>query len=240
VTAPRWLETSPVAHRGLHDEGVPENSLEAVERAIEAGYAAEIDVRLSADDVPIVFHDERVDRLTEAAGPVAEREWNELAELTLAGTTQRVPRLSTVLDRVDGRAPLLVELKNWGVPGALEQGVHAAAADYEGPLAVQSFNPRSMAWFERHAPDIPRGQVSGPLDQVPLEWYKRELVKRLLVNAVSRPDFVAYEHEALPYWPVSAARWLGLPVLGWTIRSPEEMGTARPHVDNVIFEGFEP
>jgi glycerophosphoryl diester phosphodiesterase len=148
--------------------------------------------------------------------------------------------LTTLLDRVDGRAPLLLELKNWGAPGELERQVAAAIDSYEGPVAVQSFNPRSMAWFQRHRPQVPRGQVSGPLAGIALARYKKELVKRLLVNAISRPAFVAYEHDALPYWPVTIARRLGLPILGWTIRSPEELGTARPHVDNVIFEGFEP
>lgn len=240
MPAPRWIEEQPIAHRGLHGQGVPENSLAAIEAAIEAGYAAEIDVRLSADEVAIVFHDEAVDRLTEATGPTSERTWEELSRLTLADTTSRVPRLESVLDRVDGRAPLLVELKNWGAPGSLEQRVATAVAGYEGPLAVQSFNPRSLAWFQRNAPSVPRGQVSGPLEGVPLEWYKRALVQRLLVNAVSRPDFVAYQHEALPYWPVRLARASGLPILGWTVTSPAERQAARDHVDNVIFEGFRP
>lgn len=240
MSAPRWIVETPIAHRGLHGEGAPENSLEAIEAAIEAGYAVEIDVRLSADGVPIVFHDETLDRLTEVGGAVDETAWERLAELRLAGTASRVPRLETVLERVDGRAPLLVELKNWGAPGALEQQVARALERYDGPVAVQSFNPRSMAWFHRHVPSIPRGQVSGPLEGIPLAWYKRALVQRLLVNAVSRPSFVAYEHDALPYWPVRVAREWGLVVLGWTIRSPEQLEAVRPHVDNVIFEGFRP
>lgn len=240
MPAPRWIEARPIAHRGLHGEGVPENSLAAVEAAIEAGYAAEIDVRLSADEVPIVFHDESVDRLTEATGSTDERTWEQLSGLTLADTTSRVPRLETVLDRVDGRTPLLVELKNWGAPGTLERRVAGAVETYDGPVAVQSFNPRSLAWFQRHAPSIPRGQVSGPLEGIPLAWYKRALVQRLLVNAVSRPDFVAYQHDALPYWPVRLARASGRPILGWTLTSPAEHEAALPHVDNVIFEGYRP
>ena len=240
MPAPEWIRSTPIAHRGLHGEEAPENSLAAVEAAIEAGYAVEVDVRLSGDGVAIVFHDEHVDRLTEASGPLDAYRFEQLAELSLGGTASRIPRLTTLLDRVDGRAPLLLELKNWGAPGELERQVAAAIDSYEGPVAVQSFNPRSMAWFQRHRPQVPRGQVSGPLAGIALARYKKELVKRLLVNAISRPAFVAYEHDALPYWPVTIARRLGLPILGWTIRSPEELGTARPHVDNVIFEGFEP
>jgi glycerophosphoryl diester phosphodiesterase len=240
VSAPAWITDQPIAHRGLHGDGVPENSERAIEAAIRAGYAVEIDVRLSGDGVPIVFHDETVDRLTEEAGPVDERRWAELADLQLAGTAQRVPRLETVLDEVAGRAPLLLELKNWEAPGRLEQTVHEAVRGYEGPVAVQSFNPRSMAWFHRHASSIPRGQVSGPMDDIPVEWYNALVLERLLVNAISRPDFVAYRHDRLPYWPVAVARRLGLPVLGWTIRSSAEHETAKPHIDNLVFEGFRP
>lgn len=230
----------PVAHRGLHGDGAPENSTAAIERAIQAGYAVEIDVRLSADGVAVVFHDEMLDRLTGELGPVGERPWDELARLELAGTASRMPRLEEVLDTVDAQTPLLVELKNWSSPGRLERRVREALSVYEGAAAVQSFNPRSVAWFRHHAPSIPRGQVSGRLDGVALERYKKVLLKRLIVNVVSRPDFVAYEHTALPYWPVALARRLGLPVLAWTVRSEAEHERVRPHVDNVIFEGFRP
>lgn len=235
-----WIESVPIAHRGLHGDGAPENSVDAVERAIEAGYAIEIDVRLSSDGVPVVFHDEDLERLTGRSASVHELEYKHLDELRLEDTPNRIPRLETVLEVVDGRVPVLVELKNWEMPGPLEQSVHDKLRGYDGPFAVQSFNPRSMAWFRRHEPDWLRGQVASTFEGVQLQAAQKFLLKRLLVTPISQPDFVAYEHSVLPYWPVTMHRQLGLPILAWTVRSPEEHERVQEHVDNVIFEGYHP
>ena len=141
----RWLTTTPIAHRGLHDETIPENSLAAFQAAVDAGYAIECDVRLSADGVPVVFHDRELARLTVATGPVGDVPWSKLRELTLDGTTERIPRLETVLEIVDGQVPLLVEVKNRSTSvGPLEDRVVEALDDYVGtvgdrpPVAEQS------------------------------------------------------------------------------------------------------
>lgn len=237
---PAWLTERPFAHRGLHGGGTPENSLPAFERAAEHGYGIEVDVRVTRDGVPVAFHDETLTRLTGAKRSVGEVAFHELEELRLDASDVGIPRLGAVLDRVDGRAPLLVEVKNWQAPGRLERSVRRALETYEGPFAVQSFNPRTLAWFRDREPEWLLGQVAGSLSAVRVESWKRFLLKRLLVTPYSRPDFVAYEHSALPYAPVRMHRGLGLPVLAWTIRSEEEYQRVQPHVDNVIFEGFEP
>lgn len=237
---PDWLVETPIAHRGLHGDGVPENSIEAIERAVEAGYAVEIDVRLSRDGVPVVFHDVSLERLTGHTYDVADIDWEDLGDLTILDTSSRIPRLERILEVIDGQVGLLVELKNRTAPGALEARVRDLLVGYEGPVAVQSFNPRSVAWFARHAPELPRGQVASLFEGIPMAAWKRFLVKRLLVTPLSRPDVIAYEHSALPYWPVTLHQRVGVPVLAWTVRSPAEHERVGPHADNVIFEGFEP
>lgn len=235
-----WLETHPIAHRGLHEPGVPENSLAAIEAAVDAGYAVEVDIRLSADDVPVVFHDETLDRMTGQPGKLATVPSHTLRELELHDTPHRIPRLDEVLDTVDGRAPLLVELKNYGDPGELEPAVRDLLAGYDGPFAIQSFNPRSVGWFANHEPSWPRGQIAGSFQGIELARWKKLLLRRLVLNGLSRPGFIAYEHAELPYWPVTLRRRLGLPILAWTVRSPEAHRRVQPYADNVIFENYRP
>lgn len=238
---PNWLLDRPIAHRGLHGDGVPENSLAAFEAAAEAGYPVELDVRLTADAVPVVVHDERLERLCGVDAAVADLERAELADLTLLDSEQAVPTLADALAAVDGRVPVLVEVKNRGRPGAVEREAAAVLGDYDGAVAVQSFNPLTVRWFRRHRPAWPRGQVGGRLRDAPdVGLLARLAVQRLLASPLVRPAFVAYEHDALPYWPVTLHRRLGVPVLAWTVRTSDALERAREHADNVIFESVRP
>lgn len=233
-----WLGQQPIAHRGLHGDGVPENSRTAFERAVSAGYPVELDVRLTADGVPVVFHDESLDRLLGKTGRVDTTTWEELAGWTIHDTDEPVPQLSEVLNVVDGEVPLLVEVKNPARPGALERRVASCLDSYDGPVAVQSFNPLVVGWFRRHRPDIPRGQLAG-LEEArgPVT---RFAVNRLLTNVYARPDFVGYRHDHLPFPPVSRYRERGHPVLAWTVTDPTERWNVEPFVDAIIFEEIRP
>lgn len=237
-----WLTTRPIAHRGLHGEGRPENSLSAFEAAIEARYPIECDVRLTADGVPVVFHDETLGRLTGTEGAVADSRFEELRTLTLDGTDQQVPRLADVLALVDGAVPLLVELKPGDRSDSLESAVTALLDDYDGPFAVQSFDPRTVAWFRRQRPAWPRGQLSCFFERpdVQTSRLRRFLCKRLWTNWYARPDFVGYDHERLPYRPVQRWRNRGTPVLAWTVRTTGDHDRVQAHADNVIFEDIRP
>ncbi len=241
-----WLRTLPVAHRGLHDAkaGIPENSLAAFAAAAQAGYALELDIQVSADGVPMVFHDDTLNRMTGQQGRVDSRPAAELAEIALAGTGERIPTLSAVLALVGGRAPILVEVKAArGKVGPLEAATAAVLHPYRGRFAVQSFNPFSMGWFRRHAPLMPRGQISMDYrmdDEEPLPSYQKWLLTHLLFNRISRPHFIAYDVRALPSRATRRARNQGLPLLTWTVRSLSDRKRAADHADNIIFEGFRP
>ena len=238
----QWIESVPIAHRGLHsgDAACPENSLPAFEAALHAGYAVELDVRLSADRRVVVFHDRDLQRMTGRPGPVTGRSWGEIRRLSLLGTPHGVPLLEDVLDLVGGKVPLLVEIKDQPRLRELCAITLQCLRHHRGPFAVQSFNPWAMGWFACHAPQVPRGQISGDFRGEDLALYKKFLLKRLLLNRVSRPDFIAYDHRGLPTRCVTRARDRGLPVLAWTVRSEHEAARALKHSDNVIFEGFRP
>ena len=236
-----WIRERPIAHRGLHGDGVPENSVAAFEAAVDAGYPVELDVRLTADEVPVVCHDANLGRLCGLDDDVAALERADLEGVTLLDSEEGVPTLEGALDAVDGRVPVLVEVKNRERPGAVERAVARTLEDYEGSFAVQSFNPLTVRWFRRRRPSWPRGLVAGAFRDVaaggPL---LRFALRRLLASPLCRPDFIAYEHDALPFWPVTLHRAAGYPVLAWTVRSRAALRRSREHADNVIFESIRP
>lgn len=242
-----WLLAPPIAHRGLHDAagGVPENSRAAFSAAIEAGYAVELDVQPSAEHEAMVFHDDALARMTGARGRVWEHPASDLAALRLAGGGETIPTLAEVLALISGREPLFVEIKYRGQRpiGPLEARVADLLAGYQGPVAVQSFEPRLLAWFAEHACALPRGQISGDYRryrEAPLSFAARWRRTMLGYHALARPDYIVYEWRALPNPATRAARRAGLPVLAWTAHSPAEYARARRHADNVLFEGFRP
>jgi len=232
-----WLTERPIAHRGLHAPGVPENTLPAAEAAVEAGYPVECDVRLTEDGVPVVCHDERLHRLTGRDGTVSGTLWPQLRGLTVGDSDEPIPRLRSLLRVVDGRVPILAELKCRGLPGRLEAAVADAFDTYDGAFAVQSFNPLSVLWFRRHRPGWARGLLGGrPRSVTPPE---RLVTTHLLGRRLCAPHFLAYQHEHLPARALTRAP-AALPVLAWTVRSETGRRRALRHADNVIFEDIRP
>lgn len=238
----------PVAHRAYHDiaRGRPENSRAAVRAAIEAGYAIEIDLQLTADGAAMVFHDYDLGRLTGQAGPLRRRSADEAATIPLLhGDGETIPRFSEILELVAGRVPLLVELKDQDGAmgpdvGPLEAATARALAGYAGPVAVMSFNPHSMAEMARLAPEVPRGLTTSSYD--PADWplsretcdHLREIPDFERVGAA----FISHEANDLARPRVRALHADGVPVLCWTIKSAEAEAEARKLADNITFEGY--
>ena len=232
-----WLGNWAYAHRGLHLAGVPENSLAAFRAAMARGMGIECDVQLSSDARAMVFHDFDLDRLTAESGAVALRTAEELAGIGLTGADEQIPTLRQMLDLVAGKAPLLIEIKSRrGSFAPSEQLCRAVAQDlqgYEGPHAIMSFDPRVVRWFADHAPDCTRGLVM-------TEEHDRGLVgslRRHLFLWRARPQFMAYDVRDLPSAFAASQRARGLPVLTWTVRSPELRERAALHADAPIAEG---
>ncbi|WP_017298886.1 glycerophosphodiester phosphodiesterase family protein [Nodosilinea nodulosa] len=227
-----WITTRPIAHRGLHrGTAVPENSLAAFEAAIAACHPIELDVQLLADGHLVVFHDRDLKRLTGKKGRLAEQSLDTLRQLRLYDTDQFIPSLAEVLACVEGRVPLLIELKNEKKVGRPEQALLKTLAGYGGQFAVQSFNPRSLQWFRHQAPEILRGQLASKPQQF--------LRSNLLLTWASAPQFIAYNVKALPTLPTTLARrYFNVPLLAWTVRSPVDCDRALQHADNYIFDPF--
>lgn len=242
---PGWLLDRPIAHRGLHDRaaGRPENSLAAFQAAVDAGYPVELDVRLAGDGKVMVFHDENLDRLTPLSGPFSGYDSETLSRTALADTDQCIPTLAQVLEVIDNRVGIAVEVKSFhGGVGPCEEATLAAMRTYDGDWIVQSFNPFCLAWFQRHGPEVIRGQLSGPLEKWKLPWARlrcRES-RRFRMQWLSRPDFLCHDCASLPDLDTDRLKARGYPLTSYTVRDQATCDRLAGYVDNVIFEGFTP
>ena len=238
------------AHRGLYDpdRGVPENSLPAFVRAIEHGFGSELDVRLLADKSLAVFHDSDLRRMTGQPGRVEQLTAEALRNYSLAGTRETIPELRDVLELYSVvKLPLLIELKpEDGNHEALSARVAEELDRARTPCLVESFDPRCLAWFHKHRPNVLRGQLAEDPRRVacPPADRKRRFAHELAGAAISRraqPDFFAFrfDHRDSMTWRVFTA--LCRPeVFYWTIRTPGELAAAEAEGAQVIFEGFIP
>lgn len=237
----------PYAHRGLHDlsEGRPENSLAAFAAAADAGYGMELDVQITKDGKLVVFHDDTLTRMCGVEGYVKDRTLAELTSLTLAGTQERIPTFDEVLRLVDGRTPLIVEIK--GLSGDMEvcRLVREALKGYRGDYVIESFNPYYVRWWRKNAPEVIRGQLSANLvkrgAQDPVDWLQKWAVTHLLTNFATRPDFIAYGWQDA--WKLSYRFCRDLfkaNTVLWTVKDEETYRNLKDSCGAVIFEGFLP
>jgi glycerophosphoryl diester phosphodiesterase len=244
-----WLVAKPIAHRGLHDKanGILENSITAADAAIAGGFGIECDVQLTADDEAVVFHDFNLDRLTGATGDVRARKASDLTRIGITGSkSDTIPLLSTFLDRIGGRVPLVVEIKSrFDGDMTLTRRTCEVLAAYSGPAVIKSFDPAIVAEVRRIAPDIPRGIVaeSHHTDKSynSLTAEQKHALGNLLHFPESQPQFVSWRVMDLPSAAPFLARHLGrLPVMTWTVRTAEDRERASKHADQIVFEGFRP
>jgi len=234
----KWIIKQFIAHRGLHNEIYPENSTGAFMNAVEKGYAIELDVHDIDDGTLVVFHDNKLARMTDVDGYVCNLTADKLKGIRLNKTDYRIPSFSETLEAVNGKTPILIEIKNDNKVGVLEKKLLDALKEYKGEYAVQSFNPYSIDYFRINAPEILRGQLSCFFKGEKLAFYKKYILKRMLLNKTTKPDFISYEITDLPNRYVR--RNAGTPVLGWTARSEEEYEYAKKYCNNIIFENFLP
>lgn len=244
---PAFLK-APIAHRAYHDvaKGCPENSRAAIRAAIAAGYGIEIDLQLSRDGVPMVFHDETLERLTPRDGWLRDLTAAELAAIPLKGGDEGIPTLADILTLVAGRTPLLIEIKDQTLrmadtDGRLEQATAALLAGYAGPVAVMSFNPHCIAHMARLAPALPRGLTTSAYD--PEDWHPLPAATCAHLRDIPDYDrvqasFISHEAADLARPRVADLAAQGAAILCWTIKSPAAESEARHIAQNITFEQY--
>lgn len=227
------------AHRGLHGESIPENSIAAFKNAREKGFGVELDVRFTRDKKLVVFHDDNLKRLCDEDKNVDELTYDELLKYTLSGTGEKIPLLCEVLRELD-KVPLICEIKSF--PGRKEAELCEAVCreldSYKGFFCVESFNPFVLRWFRKNRPDIIRGQLSMNFMKLrdELNFIQAFFMTHLLVNLFPRPDFIAYRvsDDSFGYF---LCRKIFKPVnIAWTVRTDKERAIAETKYEAVIFE----
>ena len=238
-----FLTSLPVAHRGLHDDKFPENSLPAFLAAAQKGYAVETDVRVSKDGVLYLFHDDDLKRLAGVDRQFVDCTSEEIDTFLLEGK-EHIPTLEEFLKVFDGKTPILLEVKN--VPQQyvddMLQKTAEAFKNYKGIYAMQSFNPFYVKKYKALCPDVAcgllasAGSCKADFGGSPFWRFKAYAVRHMSFNKYAHPDFISYH---FPDYPNHATnKYKGIK-LAWTVRSPEDEAYARKYADNIIFENYE-
>lgn len=233
------------AHRGLYDNehGIPENSIAAFRRAVDKGYGIELDVHLTADNQLVVFHGDTLTRMCGMNKKISSFLYSDLMQLRLLGTEEGIPLFKDVLELIDGKVPLIIELKVDGSnQNLLCPLVWQLLSRYKGDYCIESFHPFVLQWFKRHEPQVVRGQLS-------CNFFKENphcdivlfLMSNLMTNFFTHPDFIAYKYLDLDNPAVIYNRKLfHIMTVVWTIPGKPTYDRFKNKVDAMIFEGFEP
>ena len=248
MRAPDWLTARPVAHRGLHDaaRGIIENMPAAAEAAVAGNFSIECDIQLTADGEAMVHHDDALGRLTEGSGALLDMSAAELKAVKFKGTSERMMSLGDLCALVAGRVPLVIEVKShFDGDRRLVRRMAEVLASYSGPAVGMSFDPDQVLALRETMPELPRGIIAQRnydddyWNELTPEQRRGMLYLRHAFH--TRPHFVAYWVNQLPApAPWIARNLFGLPLLTWTVRTPEQRERAGRYADQMIFEGFVP
>lgn len=232
------------AHRGLHDNKseAPENSMASFKKAVDAGYGIEFDVQLTRDRIPVVFHDETLNRVCGVSGNVRDYTFEELQAFPLLASEERIPKFEDVLALVGGRVPLIVEIKIHENADEVCSRADALLKNYTGPYCIESFHPLAVKWYKKNRPEVIRGQLSCCFSKPgKREPFSRMLVHYLLTNVLTRPDFIAYDHMHKSNISRVLCRVLFRALsVAWTVKSQQQLDACKDDFDLFIFEQFIP
>jgi glycerophosphoryl diester phosphodiesterase len=239
-----WLLGRPIAHRGLHGGDKIENTHSAFAAAIKNNYAIECDLQITKDGEAVVFHDDEIDRLLEGQGRVKNFTAKELKSLPFKSGKDRMQTLADLLDQVNGKSTLVIELKSlWDNDQTLTHRALEVIASYKGPYAFMSFDPDIVACLAEHSPKTVRGITA---DRATDSYYdflspeRRSELQTFSHLPKTRPHFVSFDFKDLPFPPVAKLRAAGHPVITWTIKSTKDAAEALRNCDQITFEGFDP
>ena len=230
------------AHRGLfdNDSEAPENSLAAFKKAVDAGYGIELDVQLSKDDKLVVFHDATLKRMCGIEGNVWDYTLEELQQMKLLNSNETIPTFEQFLSVVDGKVPFILEFKLDRAQTKVCELANEVLKNYNGPYCIESFHPLALLWYKKHRPDVLRGQLCEEFFRN--DEYKGKLLFMILPympqNFLTRPDFIAYNHEHAHNISRRICKALGGLSVCYTVKSDEQYARAKEHFELIIFDSF--
>lgn len=238
----KWLTQEPIAHRGLFNNEKPENSLSAFKSAVDNNYGIELDIQFTKDKKIVVFHDDNLERMTKDKRDVSNVTYKELLKLKLLDTEEKIPLLEEVLQVVNGKVPILVEIKSCENIIELGEKAYNILRKYNGKYSIQSFNPTVVEWYKKNAKEVVRGQLSCTYNdpEAKMNFIEKFALRNLLLNFKSKPHYICYELQGLPNFRVSQLRKKGMIITTWTVKSTKDMEKAYKYCDNIIFDSFLP
>lgn len=238
-----WIKNGYFAHRGLHtkDLSIPENTIAAYTKAIEKGFGIEMDVNQLKDGNIVVFHDKDLFRLCGKNLALKDLTYEEIITYKILNTEETIHKLEDVLKLINGRVPLLIELKPYGEKESFCSKFMEIMDQYHGVWAMHSFHPSYVGWFKKNRPEVIRGQISEYFEEDPkMKKITKFLMKHLWVNWVSKPDFINYGIHNMPNKYVNRAQKKGIVVIGYAARSQEDFDRISNIYSHPVFEFFEP
>ncbi|MBI9010515.1 MAG: glycerophosphodiester phosphodiesterase [Tenericutes bacterium] len=239
-----WIKERMIAHRGLHslDKTVPENSMKAFELAVEKNYGIEMDINVLKDGTVVVFHDHHLKRLVPGRTELlSDLNFEDIKDLKIWDSNEKISTLKEVLEYIDGRVPLLIELKPLGNKSFLCENFWETIKDYKGDYGIHSFSPSIVKWFKDNHPEVIRGQITEYFtSNKDMKKISKYLMKSMFFNKFTKPDFVNYGIVDLPNKYCDKAYKKGLCIIAYASKNQEEFDLAKEHYDNSVFEYFIP
>lgn len=222
-----------IAHRGIYNnQKVYENTLESFSLAIQKEFIIELDIRLTKDHQIVVFHDSNTKRITKQNKIVEKSTYKELNNQNII----HIPLFEEVLSLVNGKVPLLIEIKPTEKTGELETKLMELLKNYKGQYAIQSFSPKVLYWFKRNYPNILRGQLSKQYKKAKISPLKKLILSNMLLNTITKPHFISYKYNELSPTQINKYKKKNIHLIGWTITNEKEFNHYKKHYDNLICE----
>lgn len=238
-----WIKEKYIAHRGFHslDKSIPENTLIAFKKAIDYRYGIELDVNVTKDGQVVAFHDINLNRMCKVDAYLYDVNYDQIKDINILNTNEKIPLLTDVLELVEGKVPLLIELKPRGDKRLLCESFIKAMTSYKGPYAIHSFSPWIVHWFKKNHPHIIRGQITEFFkNDDKMSPFSKYLMKSMFFNRFTKPDFVNYGIKDLPNKYATKAYEKGLCIISYCARNNLEFNMVKKHYDNAVFEFFRP
>lgn len=233
-----WLRNMPIAHRGLFDNvTVAENSKTAIKRAIDSNYAVELDVNITRDNKPVVFHDDKLSRMTNIDGYISGTNYEEIKHAHLLNLKDEILSVDEVLALVDGRVPILFNIDG-NANLCVSKILFESIKDYPGEVAVECSNPYTLEWFKLNAPRVKRGQRASRFKNEKPDFAKKGQLKRLKLNSISEPNFICYKAEDAKKGYLKPAIKSELPIILYDVKDKKTKRRANDLKANVIFTEF--
>lgn len=237
-----WIKEIPIAHRGLYNEKYPENSIGAFKNAVKYSYSIELDVQFTKDKKIVVFHDHNLYRMTKDDRDICDVDYNEIKNLKLLDSDEKIPLIEDVLKVIDGKVGIFIEIKNSKDIFELCEDLYNIVKSYKGKYSIQSFNPFVLIWYKNNVKNVLRGQIAGlpRYSYRSLNWCKKFALENMLLNFTTKPDYIAYSIRGIDKPRIAYLRNKGMPIISWTIKNESDITYAYKYSDNIIFEGFCP